>query len=159
MLMFEFLIKCGKDQDLKKKNSLLGVSPNSDNPPSIVERLISKKKFDFGRDVKVYEDYFIKESNNEYQELSDQLTKLQKSLEGLTNPIEEYFFNGNILNYVGPCKSCNYESLSILEFSFFELNYVNSSSSFFSRNEACELSTMINRYFKKESVCARCKNQ
>ena len=69
MLLFEFLIKFGKNQDLKKKHSLLGVSGDSDNPPSIVERYISKRKYDFGKDVKLYEDYFIKESENEHQEL------------------------------------------------------------------------------------------
>jgi hypothetical protein len=41
---------------------LLGISNNSDNPPSIVERIISKRKYDFGRDVKLFEDYFYKES-------------------------------------------------------------------------------------------------
>jgi len=31
------------------------------------------------------------------------------------------------MNYVGPCKYCGYESLSILDFAFFELNFSNSS--------------------------------
>ena len=54
---------------MKKKNSLLGVNGSSDNPPSIVERLISKKKYDFGRQLPTFEEYFVKESQNEAQEL------------------------------------------------------------------------------------------
>ena len=42
---------------------------------------------------------------------------------GLPNPIDEYFFNGKILNYTGPCKDCGYESLSISNFALFELDF------------------------------------
>ena len=39
----------------------------------------------------------------------------------MKNPIEEYFFNGHIISYAGPCGKCGYESLSILDMAFFEL--------------------------------------
>ena len=58
------------------------------------------------------------------------------------NPVEEYFFNGHILNYLGPCKYCKYESLTIHDFSMFELNFPEKSS-YFSFGSTAELSTMI----------------
>jgi hypothetical protein len=33
---------------------------------------------------------------------------------GKKNTVEENFFNGHTMNYVGPCKFCGYELLSIL---------------------------------------------
>jgi hypothetical protein len=80
---------------------------------------------------------------------------LEDHLNGKPNPIEEYFFNGHTMNYVGPCRYCGYESLSILDFAFFELNF-EESSSFFRKND--DLETMIGNYFKHTNVAARCKN-
>jgi len=45
------LIKFGKNQDLKKKNALLGIeSETRENPPSMVEKHISRRSFSFGKD-------------------------------------------------------------------------------------------------------------
>ena len=71
-------------------------------------------------------------------------------MKGKQNPIEEYFFNGHTMNYVGPCKYCGYESLSILDFAFFELNFNNSSG--YSRYSTANLETMVGDYFNKTSV-------
>jgi hypothetical protein len=48
---------------------LLGINSNSDNPPSLVERYISKKKYEFGKELRTIEEYFTKESENEFNEL------------------------------------------------------------------------------------------
>lgn len=54
MLLFEFLIKFRKDQDLKKKNALLGITNSSNNPAYMVDRLVSKRKYDFGSKLTEY---------------------------------------------------------------------------------------------------------
>lgn len=53
---------------------------------------------------------------------------LKSHLLGKLNPVEEYFFNGHVMSYVGPCKFCKYVSLSIIDFAFFELNFNSESS-------------------------------
>lgn len=66
IFLFEFLIKWGKDQDLKKKNQLLGITQKlTDNPPSLVEKKICKRNFSFGKNEDLYKEYFIKESTIE----------------------------------------------------------------------------------------------
>lgn len=67
------------------------------------------------------------------------MTKLEEHLKGKSNPIEEYFFNGHTMSYTGPCKFCGYESLSILDFATFELNYDNENSSSWFRHSAPKL--------------------
>ena len=52
------------------------------------------------------------------------------------------------MNYVGPCKYCGYESLSILDFAFFELNFSNSGG--YNRYSTANLEDMIGEYFDKE---------
>jgi hypothetical protein len=48
-LLFEFLVKWGKNEDLKKKDSLLGLSKEyKEHPASAVERHIKKRNFNFG---------------------------------------------------------------------------------------------------------------
>ena len=81
---------------------------------------------------------------------------LKEHLNGKTNPVEDYFFNGHTMNYVGPCSFCGYESFSIIHFAFFELNFEESPG--YSRHAAAELIPMMDSYFKKTSVSARCKN-
>ena len=73
------------------------------------------------------------------------------------NPIEEYFFNGHVLSYLGPCKYCKYESLSIHDFSMFELNFPERNS-YFGFGSVAELKDMLLAYFKKTNVNSRCKN-
>lgn len=70
---------------------------------------------------------------------------------GKANPVEDYFFNGHVLGYVGPCKHCKYVSLSIIDFAFFELNFNNENKSFF-RYGAQNLEDMIADYFKSTVV-------
>jgi hypothetical protein len=49
VLLFEFLIKYGKNQDLKKKSKILGLEKEyKENPASMVEKHISKRNFNFG---------------------------------------------------------------------------------------------------------------
>jgi len=75
------------------------------------------------------------------------MAALEQHLNGKLNPVEEYFFNGHIMSYVGPCKYCGYESLSILDFAFFELNFNNSNNSYFNSYSAQNLEDMISNYF------------
>jgi len=84
------------------------------------------------------------------------MKSLEEHLRGKPNPVEEYFFNGHTMNYVGPCKYCGYESLSILDFAFFELNFESNSS--FYRSSCSNLMNMIDDFFKRSQVSARCKN-
>jgi ubiquitin C-terminal hydrolase len=70
----------------------------------------------------------------------------------MSNPVEEYFFNGYSLGDLGPCGVCNYNSLTIHDFSFFELNFPES------RWGACKIVDMLDKYFKSEKVNSRCKN-
>ena len=49
VLLFEFLIKFGKNEDLKKKSKVLGLEKEyKENPPSMVEKLINRRSFNFG---------------------------------------------------------------------------------------------------------------
>jgi len=49
ILLFEFLIKFGKNQDLKKKSKVLGLEREyKENPASMVEKHICKRNFNFG---------------------------------------------------------------------------------------------------------------
>lgn len=48
-LLFEFLVKWGKNQDLKKKDSLLGLSKEyKEHPASMVEKHIRRRNYNFG---------------------------------------------------------------------------------------------------------------
>jgi hypothetical protein len=82
---------------------------------------------------------------------------LEAHLKGKSNPVEEYFFNGHTMSYTGPCKFCGYESLSILDFATFDLNFDNDGGSWF-RYSSPSLESMIDGYFKTSTVEARCKN-
>ncbi len=108
------------------------------------EKTSKSVNFPFNSD----KDYFIRESQHELSEFQEQMSILTEHLNGKPNPVEEYFFNGHVMSYVGPCKYCGYESLSILDFAFFELNFNNSNSnSYFSSHSAQNLEDMIQNYF------------
>ena len=48
-LLFEFLVKWGKNQDLKKKETVLGLSKGyKEHPAHTVEKLIKRRNFNFG---------------------------------------------------------------------------------------------------------------
>ena len=52
---------------------MLGVGSNSDNPPSLIERMICKKNFNFGKSQLKLEEYFINETSFEDQLLEEQI--------------------------------------------------------------------------------------
>ena len=49
LLLFEFLVKFGKNQDLKRRSRVLSLaSLHKENPASMVEKHVCKKNFSFG---------------------------------------------------------------------------------------------------------------
>jgi len=79
---------------------------------------------------------------------------MENCLKNTQNPIEKYFFNGFLMTNLGPCNQCNYYSLSVHDFAFFEINYPENRSSW----STYTLYDLIKPYFKSEKVKSRCKN-
>jgi len=66
ILLFEFIIKYKKDQDLKRKNYLLGVDGSKENPAYLAERNLNKRNFAFDQaTAERIRSYFIRESEVE----------------------------------------------------------------------------------------------
>jgi len=68
------------------------------------------------------------------------------------NPLEDCFFLGNSLSVLGPCMECGKSSLSVHDFSLFELDYGKNLT------RHGDIIEMLSNYFRTETVNARCKN-